>query len=77
MTQTKIVFFDMGGTLAHPRPSFNGLLAEVCRREGLDVSPDRAILAEPAVWTRIAEQLGGGRGFSLSTDRSREFWFWV
>lgn len=67
----------MGGTLAHPRPSFNGLLSQVCRREGLDVSLERAITAEPAVWGRIAAQLNGGRGFSLSPERSHEFWLWV
>lgn len=73
----KTVFFDMGGTLAHPRPSFNGLLAQVCRREGLDVSLEQAMQAEPAVWARIGEQLDGGRGFSLSPARSHAFWLWV
>lgn len=73
----RTVFFDMGGTLAHPRPSFNALLSEVCRREGLDVTVEQATRAEPAVWARIAAARGGGRGFSLSPERSREFWHWV
>ena len=67
----------MGGTLAHPKPSFNALLTEICCQAGLDVTLERAVLAETAVWARVAELEGGGRGFSLSPERSREFWHWV
>ncbi len=72
-----MVFFDVGGTLAHPKPSFNALLTEICCRAGLDVTLERAVLAEAAVWARVAELEGGGRGFSLSPERSRQFWHWV
>jgi putative hydrolase of the HAD superfamily len=74
VTEIKTVFFDVGGTLAHPRPSFNGLLSEICQREGLDVSVEQAARAEPAVWARIGPS---GRGFSLSPDDSHAFWLKV
>ncbi|MBI2317978.1 MAG: HAD-IA family hydrolase [Betaproteobacteria bacterium] len=67
----------MGGTLAHPRPSFNALLTEVCRGAGLDVTLEQTVLAEVAVWAKVAQREGGGRGFSLSPERSREFWSWI
>lgn len=71
------MFFDVGGTLAHPSPSFNGLFAQVCRAQGLAVTEEEAIQAEPRVWAKIAERLDGGRGFSLSTEDSHSFWLWV
>ncbi|MSQ24173.1 MAG: HAD family hydrolase [Chloroflexi bacterium] len=77
MSSIRAVFFDVGGTLAHPRPSFNGLLAEVCCRAGLSVTLEAATLAEAAVWQKIAQREGGGRGFTLSAASSREFWLWV
>lgn len=79
MSQTTIrtVFFDVGGTLAHPHPSFHALIAQVCQRHGLAVTAQDAERAEPAVWARIAQRDDGGRGFSVSVDRSRAFWLWV
>ena len=35
------VFFDAGETLVHPHPTFPDLFAEILRREGHDVSPER------------------------------------
>lgn len=76
-TPVRAVFFDIGGTLAYPHPSFPGLLAQVCREHSLAVTPDDALRVEPAVWARIAQRQDAGRGFSLSRERSREFWLWV
>jgi putative hydrolase of the HAD superfamily len=72
-----MVFFDIGGTLAYPNPSFNGLLAQVCQANGLDITADQAGRTEPIVWQRIAERRDAGRGFSLSAEESRQFWLWV
>jgi putative hydrolase of the HAD superfamily len=73
----RMVFFDIGGTLAYPHPSFNGLIAQVCQANGLEVTADQTGRVEPIVWQHIARRKDAGRGFSLSTDDSREFWLWV
>src|SRR5437867_3752640 len=44
------------------------------RRGAPEVSTE---VAGAAVWARISLRADAGRGFSLSTDRSREFWLWV
>lgn len=77
MTRLRAVFLDVGGTLAHPHPSFPALMATVCRRHGVPVTEEEAIGAEPAVWARVAQRDDEGRGFSMSSDRSRQFWLWV
>lgn len=73
----RAVFFDVGGTLAYPHPSFHGLIAHVCQQYGLDVDAADAERAEPTVWARIAEREDAGRGYSLNATRSRAFWVWV
>jgi putative hydrolase of the HAD superfamily len=73
----RVVFFDMGGTLAYPHPSFHGLIARVCQEQGLTITEEEVAQAEPAVWERIAEREGGARGFTMHPDRSRAFWVWV
>jgi putative hydrolase of the HAD superfamily len=73
----RVVFLDVGGTLAYPHPSFHGLIARVCQRYGLAIQADDAERAEPAVWARIAEREDVGRGFSVSADRSKAFWLFV
>jgi REG-2-like HAD superfamily hydrolase len=49
----------------------------VCHRYGVPVTADDAVRAEPAVWRRIARRDDAGRGYSVSRERSREFWLWV
>lgn len=71
------MFLDVGGTLAHPHPSFHALIARVCQRHGLPIQAGDAERAEPAVWARIAERDDIGRGFSVSADRSKAFWLFV
>ncbi|MBM2809866.1 MAG: hypothetical protein HW416_625 [Chloroflexi bacterium] len=73
----RIVFFDVGGTLAYPHPSFHALIADVCVRNGVSITAEDAANAEPAVWERISRREDAGRGYSVSRDRSREFWLWV
>src|SRR4051794_33674315 len=73
----RVVFFDIGGTLAHPHPSFNGLIAQVCQAHGILVTDDDACRVEPAVWGHIARRREGSSGFSLSKEDSQAFWLWV
>ncbi|MPZ14613.1 MAG: HAD-IA family hydrolase [Chloroflexi bacterium] len=73
----RAVFFDVGGTLLHPHPSFHRLVAHVCQQRGLPVTAEEAERAEPRVWARIAQRQDRGRGFSISPEQSRAFWLWV
>jgi len=77
LTGVRVVFFDIGGTLAYPHPSFNGLIAQVCQTHGLPVTAEDAGRVEPNVWAHIARRKDAGRGFSLNVDDSRAFWLWV
>jgi REG-2-like HAD superfamily hydrolase len=77
LRRPRVVFFDMGGTLAYPHPSFHGLIASVCQANGLDIAEAQVAEAEPYVWERIAEREGGARGFTMHPERSRAFWIWV
>lgn len=77
IAELRAVFFDLGGTLAYPSPSFHGLLAKICQQHGLAVSAEEAARAEPAVWAKIGEREDEARGFTLTPERSRAFWFWV
>jgi len=71
------VFLDVGGTLAYPHPSFHTLIAQVCQDEGLPATPEQVEAAEPAVWARIAERDDRGSGFTMSVERTQEFWHFV
>src|SRR5947207_2707259 len=73
----RAVFLDVGGTLAYPHPSFHTLIAQVCQDEGLPVTPEQVEAAEPAVWARISERDDRGSGFTMSVERSQEFWHFV
>src|SRR5436190_11725959 len=77
LTAIRVVFFDIGGTLAYPHPSFNGLIAQVCQAHGLPITAEDAGRVEPNVWAHIARRKDAGRGFSLNVDDSRAFWLWV
>lgn len=76
-TPVRAVFFDVGGTLIYPHPSFHALVAQVCQDHGLTVMAEEVERAEPAVWARITEVEDAGHGFTFSRERSVEVWRWV
>jgi putative hydrolase of the HAD superfamily len=68
------VFFDAGGTLLYPHPSFPELFAEILRGEGRDVEVDqvRSVLHLTA---RLFEDAAAKKElWSTSPERSRQFW---
>ena len=72
------VFLDVGGTLVHPHPSFAEAVAHICREHGLDVRPEAVARAEQVIWSEVAErEVREGLTFSLTTETSQRFWFWV
>ncbi|MDQ4064801.1 MAG: HAD-IA family hydrolase [Actinomycetota bacterium] len=72
-----IVFFDAGGTILDPHPSFAELFAEVCRANGREVSADEARIVQERVAPHLVELLeeaGLEHGPTLSPEASRAFW---
>lgn len=72
-----IVFFDAGGTILDPHPSFAELFAEVCRAHGREVSADEARAVQERVAPHLVELLeeaGLEHGPTLSPAASRAFW---
>lgn len=73
----KIVFFDAGGTILDPHPSFPELFAEVCRECGSPVEVERVREVQERIAPHLVELLdeaGLDHGPTLSLDASRKFW---
>src|SRR5438105_4464259 len=77
MSPIRAVFFDVGGTLAYPHPSFHGVIARVLREHGVQVTAEQVATVEPAVWQAIDDYWAGGGNFTRSDAESRQFWYWV
>lgn len=72
-----IVFFDAGGTILDPHPSFAELFAQVCEENGRAVSPDEVRAVQERVAPHLVELLeeaGLDHGPTLSLEASRAFW---
>jgi putative hydrolase of the HAD superfamily len=77
MARIRAVFFDVGGTLAYPHPSFHAVIARVLGEHGVAVTPEQVFGVEPQVWEAVEKyQLEGGY-FTRSDAESRQFWYWV
>ena len=55
MSPIRAVFFDVGGTLAYPHPSFHAVIARVLAEHGVETTAERVAAVEPAVWQAIDE----------------------
>ena len=73
----EIVFFDAGGTILDPHPSFSELFAQTCAEHGFDVGPERVGEVQERIAPHLVELLdeaGLDHGPTLSMDASRRFW---
>ena len=73
----EIVFFDAGGTILDPHPSFSELFALTCAKHGFDVGPARVGEVQERIAPHLVELLdeaGLDHGPTLSMDASRRFW---
>src|SRR5919205_3755322 len=77
MSRIRAVFFDVGGTLAYPHPSFHAVIARVLAEHGVETTAERVAAVEPAVWQAIDEYWQQGGYFTRSDAESRQFWYWV
>jgi putative hydrolase of the HAD superfamily len=77
MSQIRAVFFDVGGTLAYPHPSFHGVIARVLAEHGVQLSAAQVAAIEPEVWKAINSYWQQGGNFTRSDAESRQFWYWV
>jgi putative hydrolase of the HAD superfamily len=73
----RAVFFDVGGTLAYPHPSFHGVIARVLADHGVRATAEQVAAVEPQVWQAIDEYWAGGGNFTRTDAESRRFWYWV
>jgi putative hydrolase of the HAD superfamily len=77
MSPIRAVFFDVGGTLAYPHPSFHAVIARVLAEHGVETTAERVAAVEPAVWQAIDAYWHQGGNFTRSDAESRQFWYWV
>jgi putative hydrolase of the HAD superfamily len=70
----RAVFFDAGETLLAPHPSFPELLSSTLGAEGFEVDPDTVRERVHVVGHLFEEATREGRLWSVSEERSREFW---
>jgi putative hydrolase of the HAD superfamily len=77
MSPIRAVFFDVGGTLAYPHPSFHAVIARVLGEHDVRVTAEQVRAAEPKVWEAVEAYWARGGNFTRSDEESRRFWYWV
>ncbi len=70
----RAVFFDAGGTLINPHPSFTELLSRTLLSEGHRVEPDQIVQRIPLIAALFTRASKTGELWSVSPERSRAFW---
>lgn len=77
LVTVEMVFFDAGGTLLDPYPSFSELFATTCRASGYQVSPQQVADVQDRLaphLTELVEEADLPHAPSLSPEASRTFW---
>ena len=72
-----VVFFDAGGTILDPHPSFSELFALTCRARGYDLDHIEVKAVQDRIAPHLVELLdeaGLDEGPTLSLEASRAFW---
>src|SRR5215213_7251244 len=75
MSEICAVFFDIGGTLVYPHPSFAGIIARVLGEHGVRATEEQIAALEPRVFEEIDRHQAAGGTFTRSDDESRQFWY--
>ena len=73
----EMVFFDAGGTLLDPHPSFSELFASTCRASGFEVSAEQVAEVQERLAPHLTELIHEAdlpHAPSLSPAASRTFW---
>lgn len=73
----EVVFFDAGGTILDPYPSFPELFAATCVARGIEMDAERVREVQERVAPHLVElldQAGLDHGPTLSPEASRAFW---
>lgn len=83
----EIVFFDAGGTILDPHPSFAELFARVCRERGVAVSADDVVAVQERLAPRLVDLVEGDEAepdrprlrytASQATKESKAFWTYL
>jgi putative hydrolase of the HAD superfamily len=77
MSPIRAVFFDVGGTLAYPHPSFHAVIARVLGEHDVHVTPEQVRAVEPKVWEAVEAYQRQGGAFTRDDAESRRFWYWI
>lgn len=70
----RAVFFDAGGTLVDPHPTFTELLSQTLKDEGYDVEPEAIVERLPLLGGHFDRAAREQELWSTSPERSRAFW---
>lgn len=73
----EMVFFDAGGTLLDPHPSFSEVFSSTCRAAGYDISTTRVEEVQEKIaphLTELIDEIDLPHAPSLSEEASRTFW---
>lgn len=73
----EMVFFDAGGTILDPHPSFSGLFALTCQTQGFEVTQEDVAEVQNRLAPHLVELLDEAdldHGPTLSPEASRRFW---
>src|SRR5438034_9651457 len=70
----RAVFFDAGGTIIDPDPTFTELLARVLSDEGHPTDPEQVVGGLPAVADVFLQAAQDRELWTTSLERSRRFW---
>src|SRR5438034_11848561 len=70
----RAVFFDAGGTLIDPDPTFTELLSRVLTEEGHPTDPEQVVGGLPAVADVFVQAAQERELWTTSLERSKSFW---
>lgn len=73
----EMVFFDAGGTILDPHPSFSELFSLTCGTSGFEVTPEEVSAVQNRLAPHLVELLDEAdleHGPTLSAEASRRFW---
>lgn len=70
----RVVYFDVGETLIHPRRPHADLLADICREQGVALASAARDAFGDHIAARVAARARAGRPFTFPPEASRRFW---
>lgn len=73
----RVILFDVGGTLIHPKPSVGHVYAHGAQQFGIDISPEKAQHNFIEAWTKVKDNWQEPLCYGTTESETRNFWFQV